>query len=449
MKFKGMNRSFSSLSVDLYELTMAQVYVKEGLTGNAVFEVYIRDLPEDRGYAVYAGLAPAIEFVKNLRFKQDEIAYLESLKIFKPYFLDYLSNLKFEGKIYSLKEGTIATHTIPILAIEAPLPVAQILESSVLNLITFETLIATKASRIRSIAPDKLLVDFGLRRVHGIEAGYHVARASFIGGFDGTSNLFAGKELGIPVYGTMAHSYILAFGDEVQAFKKYAEEYENIVLLVDTFDTKKGIENAVKVAKEIEKTGKFLRAIRIDSGNLLKETKMARSILDRSGLKDVKIMLSGSLDEYSIQMLLKNGAPADAFGIGTKLGTSADIPYLDTAYKLVEFMGKGVLKTSEKKETIPYLKTLRRFNKKGKIYYLIGKRGEELEGEEMLKEVYNSEKGEIGVSSVEESKKNFEKEFEALPEIYKKIRKPEKIGVRLTPLLKDEIKRIKREIWKK
>jgi len=435
-----------SLSVDLYELTMAQIYVKEGLTGKSVFEIYIRELPKHRGYAIYAGLAPAIEFVKNFSFKKDEIEYLESLKIFKPYFLDYLSSLKFEGKIYSLKEGTVVTHTIPLLAVEAPLPIAQILESSLLNLITFETLVATKASRIRSVSPNKLLVDFGLRRVHGIEAGYHAARASFIGGFDGTSNLFAGKELGIPVYGTMAHSYILAFGDEVEAFKKYAEEYENIVLLVDTFDIKKGIENAIKVAGEIKKTGKSLKGIRIDSGDLLKEAKRARRLLDKNGLKDVKIMLSGALDEYSIHRLLKSGTPADAFGIGTKLGTSADIPYLDTAYKLVEFMEKGVLKTSEKKETLPYLKTLRRFTEKGKIYYLIGKRGEDLEGEEMLKEVYNSEKGDIEIPSVHEAKKHFEKEFEALPEIYKKIEKPEKIGVRLTPLLKEEIKRIKRKI---
>jgi nicotinate phosphoribosyltransferase len=438
--------NWSSLAVDLYELTMAQVYVKEGLTGNAVFEIYIRELPKNRGYAVYAGLAPAIEFVKNLRFKQDEIAYLESLKIFKPYFLDFLSNLKFEGKIYSLKEGTIVTHTIPLFAVEAPLPIAQILESSLLNIITFETLIATKASRIRGVSPGKLLVDFGLRRVHGIEAGYHVARASFIGGFDGTSNLLAGKELGIPVYGTMAHSYILAFKNEVEAFKKYAEEYENIVLLVDTFDIKRGIENAIEVAEEIKNAGKSLRGIRIDSGNLLKEAQRARKILDRSGLKDVKIMLSGGLDEYSIQKLLKKKAPADAFGIGTKLGTSADIPYLDTAYKLVEFMGKGVLKTSEKKETIPYLKTVRRFAEKGRIHYLIGKRGEELEGEEMLKEVYNSEKGEIEIPSVYDAKKNFEEEFEALPRIYKKIEKPAKIGVRLTSLLRGEIRRIKREI---
>jgi len=441
-----MNKFFSSLSVDLYELTMAQVYVKEGLTGKAVFEIYIRELPRDRGYVVYAGLSPAIEFIKKFCFKKDEIAYLESLKIFKPYFLDYLSNLKFEGKIYSLKEGTIATHTVPLFAVEAPLPLAQILESSILNIITFETLIATKASRIRGVAPDKLLVDFGLRRVHGIEAGYHVARASFIGGFDGTSNLFAGKELGIPVYGTMAHSYILAFGNEVEAFKKYAEEYENIVFLVDTYDIKKGIENAIRVAEEIKKSGKSLKGIRIDSGDLLKETKIARRLLDKNGLKNVKIMASGSLDEYSIQKLLKNKAPVDAFGIGTKLGTSADIPYLDTAYKLVEFNGKGVLKTSERKETLPYLKTVKRVIDKEKIYYVLGKRGEELQGEEMLKEVYNSEKGEIEVLTVQEARKNFEREFEILPQVYKKIKKPEKIGVKLTSLLKDEIKKIKMEI---
>ncbi len=297
MGLKGMREFLSSLSTDLYELTMAQVYVREGLLQKAVFEVYLRELPKNRGYVVYAGLGPVIEFIENFGFSEEEISYLESLKIFKPSFLDYLLKIKFEGKIYSLKEGTIATHTIPLFAVEAPLPVAQILESSLLNILTFETLIATKASRIRSVAPSKLLVDFGLRRVHGLEAGWHVARASFIGGFDGTSNLFAGKELSIPVYGTMAHSYILAFGDEKEAFKKYAEEYENIVFLVDTFDVKKGIENAIDVAREIKKYGKSLKGIRIDSGELLSETKLARRILDRSGFKDVKIMVSGSLDE--------------------------------------------------------------------------------------------------------------------------------------------------------
>lgn len=441
-----MERFFSSLSTDLYELTMAQVYLKEGLIGKAVFEVYIRDLPKHRGYVVYAGLGSVIEFLKNFCFTQDEIAYLESLKIFKPKFLDYLSKLKFEGKVYSLKEGTIATHTVPLLAIEAELPLAQILESSILNIMTFETVIATKASRIRSVAKENLLVDFALRRVHGIEAGYHVAKASFIGGFDGTSNLFAGKLLSIPVYGTMAHSYILAFRNEKEAFRKYAEEYENIVFLVDTYDLKSGIENAVDVARELKKIGKTLKGIRIDSGDLLNGTKLVRRILDKNGLKDVKIMVSGSLDEYSINTLLRKGAPVDAFGIGTKLGTSADIPYLDTAYKLVEFMGKGVLKTSEKKETLPYLKSLRRFIDKGRVYYLIGKSGEELPGEEMLKEVYNSERGEMDDLTMESARRNFEREFEILPKMYKRIKNPQRIGVRITPLLRSEIKRIKEEI---
>lgn len=440
-----MKSPFTSLSVDLYELTMAQVYLNNSLTGRAIFEIYLRELPPERGYVVYAGLEPAISFVKNFGFSGEDIEYLESLKTFDLKFLDYLSEVKFEGKIYSLREGTIATHTIPLFAVEAPLPVAQMLESALLNIITFETLIATKASRIRYVAGKRLLVDFGLRRVHGLEAGYHVARASFIGGFDGTSNLFAGRELSIPVYGTMAHSYILAFGNEAEAFRKYAEEYENVVFLVDTYDTKKGIERAIAVAKEMQKMGKTLKGIRIDSGDLIRDSKMARKMLDLEGLKEVKIMLSGSLDEYLLQEIIRKRTPVDAFGIGTRLGVSADHPYLDTAYKLVEYEREGVIKTSRGKETIPCLKAVRRFREKD-FYYLIGKRGEKMEGEEMLEEVFNSETGETKLLSLREARENFEREFQSLPDACKRIRKPRKIGVKLTEFLKKEIERIKKEV---
>lgn len=430
----------SPILTDLYELTMAQIYFKKELCEEAVFEVHVRTLPPKRGYILYAGLEPALQFLKNAKFDDEDLDYLDSLKIFEKQFLDYLRDLKFEGKVYSIPEGTVATHKMPLFSIKASLPTAQVFESALLNIITFETLIATKASRLRGVAKDKLLVDFSLRRVHGLEAGFHVARASYIGGFDGTSNVYAGEKLRIPIYGTMAHSYVLAFGDEKEAFEKYYEKYgENSVFLIDTFDIQKGLDNAIEVAQRMEREGRKLKGIRIDSGNLVIESKKVRRKLNESGMEYVKIMLSGSLDEYQIECLLQKKAPVDAFGVGTKLGVSSDVPYLDTAYKLVEYRGKGMMKTSAEKETLPFLKSVRRKVGKERWLYEIGMRGEF--EEEMLREIDLTQSSD----DIKEIKKRAEKELGDLPERYRDIHNPEVLEIMISATLEREKEWIRRE----
>ncbi len=351
-----------SLVADLYEITMASSYFKEGKRGIATFSLYIRDCPPTRAYFVSAGLDSFIEILEDFRFSDDAIDYLRSLGKFSEDFLEYLKGLRFTGSVRALPEGTIFFSYEPVIEITAPIIEAQILESLVINTFHIETLIASKASRCVEAAKGRGLVDFSLRRTHGVDASVKVARSSYMVGFMGTSNLLAGKLYGIPVFGTMAHSYIMSFDDELEAFYAYARSFpESTVLLLDTYDTVEAAYKAVEVAKWLEKKGLRLRGVRLDSGNLVELSHKVKEIFETNGVGYISIMASGSLDEFQIHDLIESGAYIDVLGVGTKMGVSADAPYLDFAYKLVEYDGKPVLKLSPGKRSWVLPKQVFRF----------------------------------------------------------------------------------------
>jgi nicotinate phosphoribosyltransferase len=356
----------TALITDLYELTMAQSYLEHGKTGKAVFSLFVRKLPENRNFLVACGLETLMKTLENFRFGDRELKYLKSLGIFKDWFLDYLRELELDLEFYALEEGTIFFQNEPILQVEGPLPKAQLIETLVINLIHLETLIASKAVRNYIAAKGKTLVDFGLRRAHSPMAGLLSARACYIGGFNGTSNLQAGMLYGIPVFGTMAHSYIMVFDQEEEAFRAFAKSFpDRVFLLIDTYNTVEGAKKAVKLLKE----GIKVLGVRIDSGDIPELCREVRRILDQEGFKDVKILVSGGVDEYDIERWVSEGVPIDAFGVGTKLLTSADAPYLDIAYKLVEYEGKPKFKESPGKRTFPYKRQVWRFLKDGRFDY--------------------------------------------------------------------------------
>ncbi|MFV8280903.1 nicotinate phosphoribosyltransferase [Christiangramia marina] len=350
---------FTATYTDQYQLSMAQVYFKNGQKDQqAVFDYYFRKLPFKSGYAIFSGLEDLLEILSTLRFSEDDLQFLKE-QGFEKDFLEYLKNLQFKGKIYSVKEGDIVFPTRPILQVEASIIEAQIIETILLNLLNFQTLIATKASRMRLVAGDATLLDFGLRRAQA-SGGYFATRAAIIGGFNGTSNVVAGKDFDIPVSGTMAHSFVQSYDDELTAFRDFAEGHpENCVLLVDTYNTlKSGIPNAVKVAKEMEGRGQKLMAVRLDSGDLSYFAKESRKMLDAAELDYVKIAASNQLDEHVIKSLLEQQAPIDIFGVGTNLVTGDPDGALDGVYKLAFSAGKPRIKISESiiKITLPHKK---------------------------------------------------------------------------------------------
>lgn len=352
------NRNLTLLT-DLYQLTMMNGYLKEGRKDEiAVFDVFFRQNGMIT-YSVACGLEQAIDYVLNLNFGEKEIEYLKGLGIFSEEFLEYLRNFKFTGDIYAVPEGTVVFPGEPIFTVKAPIMQAQLIETAVLNIINFQTLIATKAAKIRYAAKNDLVMEFGLRRAQAPDAGIYGARAAVIGGCDSTSNVLAGEMFGIPVSGTHAHSWVMNFKDEYTAFKAYADVYpENALLLVDTYDTlKQGIPNAIKVFDELRAAGYKPKGIRLDSGDLAYLSKKAREMLDNAGYHDTVICASGDLDEYSISSLKNQGATINSWGVGTRLITSADMPALGGVYKLsaiVEKDGEIVpkIKLSENTEKI-------------------------------------------------------------------------------------------------
>ncbi|MGZ5012161.1 MAG: nicotinate phosphoribosyltransferase [Methylobacter sp.] len=344
----------SALLTDLYQLTMLQGYYEQNMEELAVFEFFVRKLPENRGYLIAAGLAQVLTYLEQLRFSADEIEWLASTAQFKPAVLDRLETLEFTGDVHAMPEGTVFFPNEPILRITAPLPEAQLVESRIINLLHFQTLIASKAARSVLIAPDKLLVDFGMRRAHGSEAGLLAARASYLAGFTGSATIAAGMSFGIPLYGTMAHSFVQTYTRESQAFADFAKANpDNVVFLIDTYDTEAGAQKVVDLAPALHAQGIKIKGVRIDSGDLADHAKKVRTILDRGGLNDTTIFASGNIDEHKLAELMAQQAPIDGFGIGTRLDTSADAPYLDCAYKLQEYAGIARRKRSEGKATWP------------------------------------------------------------------------------------------------
>ncbi|WP_417566414.1 nicotinate phosphoribosyltransferase [Marinobacter sp.] len=339
------------LMVDLYELAMAQAYWAEGMQESAVFSLFFRELPEHRNFVLACGQQRIAEVVEKLSFTDRHLERLRELDRFRPGFLDWLKAFRFSGAIRAVDEGTPLFPQEPLLEIRAPIAEAQILESLVMNYVHLESVLASKAVRIKFAAGDCPVVDFGMRRMHGLDAAHRGVRAYRLAGLSGTSNVLAGLDFGMQVNGTMAHSFVQAYADEIEAFKVYARLYPGTTLLVDTYDSRRAVKRMVNWLQREPDVS--VGAIRLDSGDLAEEARDCRAILDDAGFKDIKIMASGGLDEYRIASLRENGAPIDGFGVGTAIGAANDAPALDLAYKLTEYAGEPKMKSSSGKKSWP------------------------------------------------------------------------------------------------
>lgn len=467
-----------SLLTDFYQLTMAQGYCEKGKTEKAVFDLFYRNNPSDNGYAVFAGLEQIIEFVENLEFKEDDIEYLRT-QGFNEKFLDYLKDFEFTGDIYSVPEGSVVFPKEPLLKVEAPILQAQLLETPLLNFINHQALIATKAARINEAAQGKNVLEFGLRRAHGPDAGIYGARAAVIGGCSGTSNVLTGKKFGVQVSGTHAHSWVMSFDSELEAFRTYADNFpDSAILLVDTYDTlKSGVPNAIKVFKEMKEKGidSDLFGIRLDSGDLAYLSKEARKMLDQAGLEDAVIVASNNLDEDIITSLNLQGAEIDLYGVGTKLITSYDCPAFGAVYKMSEYNGQPKIKLSDniEKMTDPGNKKLIRIydRNSGEIRAdLIALKKEEISADrdlvlfdardtwktttlkkgnyrlrEMMELIFENGQLVYDSPTVAEIKEYAEKEKESLGSEYKRLTNPHIMKVDLS----DELYDLKQKLIKK
>jgi nicotinate phosphoribosyltransferase len=378
----------SPLLTDLYQLNMIQAYLDRGETRTAVFEFFVRSLPARRRFLVAAGLEQALDFLETLRFSAEELDWLTSTGRFGPQLIDYLASLRFTGDVHAIAEGTICFPNEPLLRVTAPLPQAQLIESRVMNILHFQTMIAAKAARDVLAAGKRPVVDFGFRRAHGAEAGLMAARASYIAGFAGTATVLAEQRFGIPTFGTMAHSFIEAHDDEVTAFENFARSRpNNVTLLIDTYDTEAAARKVVALAGRLKQAGITIRAVRLDSGDLVALANSVRRILDAGGCSDITIFASGGLDEDEIDAMLRAGAPIDGFGVGTSLTTSSDVPALDCAYKLQEYAGVPRRKRSSGKATWPGRKQVwRRYAADGRMAGdVVGLEDETHAGEPLLR----------------------------------------------------------------
>lgn len=378
----------NALLVDQYELTMLQAYWAEEMYEPAVFSLFVRRLPEYRNYLLACGLDTVLDFLETFRFTEDARHHLASTGTFDPDFLEWLGDLRFTGDAWAVPEGTPVFAGEPLLELEAPLPQAQVVETVVMNQMHLQTVLASKAARVKRAAGDRVVVDFGLRRMHGTDAGLKSARAFHVAGLDGTSNVLAGKVWGVPVTGTMAHSYVETHADEMSAFRAFVRTYPETIVLVDTYDTLEGVRNVVRLAEELGADFR-VRGVRLDSGDLGELAKESRKILDRAGLERVRIFASGGLDEWEIRRLLDAGAPIDGFGVGTAMGVARDAPALDIAYKLTAYAGEGRLKLSSGKRTLPGRKQVfRREDERGTaVADVIARADESQAGRPLLRKV--------------------------------------------------------------
>jgi len=428
-----------TLLTDLYQLTMAQAYFRERRTAAATFSLFIRSYPPDRGYFVSAGLQDVLEYIESFAFDAKAIDFLAAQKLFSPDFLNCLAGLRFTGHVWAIPEGRIFFTDEPVIEVTAPIIEAQIVETFIINQIHLQTLVATKAARCVAAAGGRPVVDFALRRTHGSDAGMKVARASYLAGFAGTSNVKAGQRYGIPLVGTMAHSFVSSFEREIDAFRAYAASFPaNTILLIDTYDTISGAKNAAQVGLEMARRGQKLLGVRLDSGDMAGLSVEVRRILDNAGLTHVKIIGSGGLDEFEIAELSAANAPFDSYGVGTKMGVSADQPWTDVAYKLVQYDHRPALKLSTGKSSWPGSKQLFRVkDRHGQLQRdTIGLRDEELPGERVLKEVMRGGKRTPPYPNLAKLRDVFAGEFAALPESVKMLRRPSRFPVEFSAQLK-------------
>lgn len=446
----------ASLLVDLYELTMSASYLAYKRNVSATFDLFVRAQPHNRAYLVACGLNDVLDYIRDLRFSGEDLEYLSRQKIFAADFLKYLSRFRFRGDIWAMPEGTIFFAQEPILRVTAPIIEAQIIESCLLNTINLQTMIASKASRIVSAAGGRGIYDFSLRRTHGSDAAVKAARSSYIAGFSGTSNVLAAKLYNIPVLGTMAHSFVMSFRHELDSFLAYSNTFpERTTLLVDTYNTKKGIENAISIGLYLQERKQRLMGIRLDSGDIAALSKLARRMLDKVGLSYVKIFASGNLDEFKISDLLKQGALIDNFGVGTNMGTSEDAPSLDVIYKISEVTDENgnflpTMKLSKGKVTYPGRKQVFRIqDKNGRfIKDILGLEKERVRGRPLLIKVVDSGKITYKMPSLERIRillqNNLAKFAFSIKDVRSGYKYPLKISPQLEQLRKDLARRLGR-----
>jgi nicotinate phosphoribosyltransferase len=406
-----------ALFTDLYELTMAQAYFDEGMTDDAVFSLFVRRLPRQRNFLLACGLDSVLDYLENLHFDEDALAYLGSIGKFSDRFLAHLRDFRFSGTVYAVPEGTPVFANEPILEIVAPLSEAQIIETFVMNQIHVQTVLSSKAQRVVMAAEGRPVIDFGSRRTHGIDAALKAARAFYIGGVAATSNVLAGKVYQVPVAGTMAHSYIQAHADEREAFRRFVRLYPETVLLVDTYDTLEGVRRVIELANTLGEQFK-VSAVRLDSGDLLVLSREVRGLLDQAGLGKVEIFASGGLDEDKVAQLVSSGAPIDGFGVGTSMGVSKDAPDLDIAYKLCEYAGVGRLKLSPGKPILPGRKQIFRVSENGNdMHDVVAKADEHLPGRPLLEAVMrNGERLAAGRVDLESARAHASQQIAGLPD---------------------------------
>ena len=447
-----MKRPSLALFADLYELTMAQAYWQSGVTAQATFSLYFRSYPPDRAYFVLAGIHDALEYLGGFQFSDVEIEYLRSRGQLAEEFIEFLRRLRFTGSVRAMPEGTIFFANEPVIEVTAPVIEAQIVETFLLNKINLQSILATKASRVMHAARGKVVIDFAARRAHGIDAANELARVGYIAGFSGTSNVMAGRLYGVPTFGTMAHSFVECFPSERESFRAYADSFpDTSTFLVDTYDTLDGVGSAIAVAIEMRRDGHALRAIRLDSGDLLQLSIEARALLDKAGLTDVQIFASGGLDEFAVDSLLKAGAPIDGFGVGTKVGVSADAPWADSVYKLVEYDGRPTLKLSSEKQTAPGPKQVFRYHDADGAYHhdivgLVDQRPPGSGGQPLLEKVMLDGKPTHRPPSIQQLKDRFAREFDRLPEAHKGLRSPAMYRVTTSPELEGLRRAVTREV---
>jgi nicotinate phosphoribosyltransferase len=439
-----MNPLKSLLLTDLYQLTMLQGYIDHDIHDSAVFEFFIRNMPENRNFFVSAGLETVLDFLEECRFSEEEIDYLTGTGRFTPNLLNYLKRFRFKGDVHAMPEGTIFFPNEPIIRVTAPLPEAQLIESRVINLLHYQSLIATKAARCYiATAGRASLIDFGLRRTHGAEAGLFAARSSYIAGFTGTSTVIAEFLYGIPIFGTMAHSFIEAQKDEKEAFINFAlSNPKNVTLLIDTYDTCSGAGKVIETAEFLKSKGIKVNAVRLDSGDIADLSQRVRNILDQGGLRDVQIFVSGNIDEFIIQDLYEKGAPINGFGVGTRLDTSADAPYFDCAYKLTEYGGEPKLKKSEGKATWPGPKQVfRQYNEETMIRDILTLAEDKKDGEPLIRQCMKHGKRIEKPYSLKEIRDYTLNQYKALSRGLKNLKKTAPYPVDIS----DELHRLKKQ----
>lgn len=412
-----MNPARSPLLTDLYELTMLQTYYERGMTSEAVFELFFRDSHPERPFFIAAGVETLVDWLETLHFTDEELAWVRNSGRLSAGLADRLRDFHFTGSVDAIPEGTLCLPEEPLVRIRAPLPEAQLIESRLINIVHFQTLIATKAARCRLAAGNRGLVDFGLRRAHGGEAGLWAARACYLAGFDATATVLAAPVYGIPLTGTMAHSFVLAHEDESEAFENFARSHpDNTVLLIDTYEVARGAERAIAVMRRLAEEGIPFHGIRIDSGNLAAHAKSVRRMLDDAGFRDTRILVSGGLDESAIDALVRGNAPIAGFGVGSQVNTSSDRAFLNCAYKLHQYAGRDRAKRSEGKADLPGVKQVyRRYLECGRLGGdTLALEGETVEGQPLLEPFMRNGKRLRG-SDLEAARIRCRQNLDALP----------------------------------